>query len=93
MSQIFRSFEANSGTIQGKGSEDLAKSSASAVDLSKLGQAPNNSGNHERFAKAAKADQAKSTIITSGINKVRPNEFLKSAFHWPTGWAIFLSGD
>ena len=37
---MFRSFEANSGTIQGKGSEDLAKSSASAVDSSNLGQAP-----------------------------------------------------
>ncbi|MFB3071566.1 MAG: RusA family crossover junction endodeoxyribonuclease [Nitrospirales bacterium] len=37
---MFRSFEANSGTIQRKGSEDLAKSSASAVDASNLGQAP-----------------------------------------------------
>ncbi|MCZ6799876.1 MAG: hypothetical protein O7F12_05250 [Nitrospirae bacterium] len=40
MSQVFRSFEANSVTIQRKGSEDLAKSSASAVDSSNLGQAP-----------------------------------------------------
>ncbi|MCH7616020.1 MAG: hypothetical protein IH978_09865 [Nitrospinae bacterium] len=40
MSQIFRSFEANSGTIQRKGSEDLAKSSTSTVDSSNLGQAP-----------------------------------------------------
>ncbi len=40
MSQMFRSFEANSGTIQRKGSEDLAKSSTSAVDQSNLGQAP-----------------------------------------------------
>jgi len=38
---MFRSFEANSGTIQGKGSEDLAKASASAVDSANLGQAPN----------------------------------------------------
>ena len=37
---MFRSFEANSRTIQQKGLEDLAKSSASAVDLSNLGQAP-----------------------------------------------------
>ncbi len=40
MSQIFRSFEANSGAIQRKGSEDLPKSSAPAVDQSNLGQAP-----------------------------------------------------
>jgi len=40
LSQMFRSFEANSRTIQRKGSEDLAKSSASAADLSNLGQAP-----------------------------------------------------
>ena len=38
--QMFRSFEANSGTIQQKGSEDLAKASAPAVDPSNLGQAP-----------------------------------------------------
>jgi len=37
---MFRSFEANSGTIQRKGSEDLAKSSISAIDQSNLGQAP-----------------------------------------------------
>ena len=40
MSQMFRSFEANSGTIQRKGSEDLAKSSTFAVDSPNLGQAP-----------------------------------------------------
>ena len=40
MSQIFRSFEANSWTIKRKGSEDLAKSSTPAVDHSYLGQAP-----------------------------------------------------
>jgi len=33
-----------SGTIQRKGSEDLAKSNASAVDLSNLGQAPKSAG-------------------------------------------------
>jgi hypothetical protein len=38
---VFRSFEANSWTIERKGSEDLAKSSAPAVDQSYLGQAPN----------------------------------------------------
>jgi hypothetical protein len=38
---MFRSFEANSGTIQRKGSEDLAKASASAVDSANLGQVPN----------------------------------------------------
>ncbi len=37
---MFRSCEANSGTISRKGLEDLATSSASAVDLSNLGQAP-----------------------------------------------------
>ncbi len=40
MSQILRSFEANSWTLERKGSEDLAKSSASAADQSYLGQAP-----------------------------------------------------
>ncbi|MCH7614661.1 MAG: hypothetical protein IH978_02820 [Nitrospinae bacterium] len=40
MSQMFRSFEANSWAIQRKGSEDLAKSSTAAVDSSNLGQAP-----------------------------------------------------
>ncbi|MCH7614741.1 MAG: hypothetical protein IH978_03230 [Nitrospinae bacterium] len=40
MSQMFRSFEANSGTIQRKGSEDLAKASTSTVDSANLGQAP-----------------------------------------------------
>jgi len=40
LSQMFRSFETNSGTIQRKGSEDLAKSSIPAVDQSNLGQAP-----------------------------------------------------
>ncbi len=40
LSQMFRSFEANSGTIQRKGSEHLAKSSTPVVDHSNLGQAP-----------------------------------------------------
>ncbi|MEC4680890.1 MAG: hypothetical protein VST67_09370 [Nitrospirota bacterium] len=39
MSQMFRSLEANSGTIERKESEHLAKSGATAVDQSKLGQA------------------------------------------------------
>ena len=41
MSQMLRSFEANSWTLEQKGSEDLAKSSALAGDQSYLGQAPN----------------------------------------------------
>ena len=40
MSQMLRSFEANSWTLERKGSEDLAKSSAPAVEQSYLGQAP-----------------------------------------------------
>jgi len=76
-----------------KGSEDLAKSSASAVGLPNLGQAPRTFCNHERFDKAAQSPQAKNTINISGINKVRPNEFPKSAFHGQTGWAIFLSSN
>jgi len=40
LSQMFRSFEANSGTIQRKGSENLATSRAPVVDQSNLGQAP-----------------------------------------------------
>ncbi len=37
---MFRSSEANSGTIAQKGSKDLAKSSTFVVDQSYLGQAP-----------------------------------------------------
>ncbi len=40
MSQMFPSCEANSGTIQRKRSEDLTKSSVSAVDSSNLGEVP-----------------------------------------------------
>ncbi|MEC4679114.1 MAG: hypothetical protein VST67_00270 [Nitrospirota bacterium] len=40
MSQGFRSFEANSGTIERKGSKDLAKSSTFVVDQSYLVQVP-----------------------------------------------------
>ena len=40
LSQMFRLFEANSGTIERKGSKDLAKSSTLVVDQSYLGQAP-----------------------------------------------------
>jgi len=40
LSQIFPSFKANSWIILRKGSEILANSSASTVDLSNLGQAP-----------------------------------------------------
>ncbi|MEC4681757.1 MAG: hypothetical protein VST67_13810, partial [Nitrospirota bacterium] len=38
---MFRSFEANSGTIERKESEDLAKSSTFVGDQSYLGRAPN----------------------------------------------------
>jgi hypothetical protein len=37
---MFRSFEANSGTIERKGSKDLATSSTFVVDQSSLGQPP-----------------------------------------------------
>jgi hypothetical protein len=40
LSQMFRSFEANSGTIERKGSEDLAKSSTFVVDQYYLGSVP-----------------------------------------------------
>ena len=48
LSQMFRFFEANSGSIQLKGYENLAKSSVSAVDLSYVGQAPRASGHRAR---------------------------------------------
>ncbi len=40
LSQGFRSCEAHSGTIERKGSKDLAKSSTVVVDQSYLGPAP-----------------------------------------------------
>ncbi|MCH7614153.1 MAG: hypothetical protein IH978_00190 [Nitrospinae bacterium] len=58
MSQIFRSCEANSGTIQRKGSKYLATSSASAVDQSNLGQAP-------RFKQIMQAERAHSCVRSS----------------------------